>query len=186
MLLRLMSEGNEDAFAKIFWFYAPRLSEYVISVIGNRETTEEIIQDVFVKVWRKRASLAAIRDFSSYLFIMTRNAAMTEIVKIAAELKKKKSYREWSVYANNETLTVEGEDNMRLVDQAIEKLPAQQQQVFQLGKRDGLSYQDIGREMQINPSTVKRYMYLATQSILRFIRSHTPGSFFLLILIWLY
>ena len=54
MLLRLMSEGNEDAFAKIFRFYAPRLGEYVLSIIGNRETTEEIIQDVFMNVWRRR------------------------------------------------------------------------------------------------------------------------------------
>jgi RNA polymerase sigma-70 factor (ECF subfamily) len=184
MLLRLMSEGNEDAFAKIFRFYAPRLGEYVLSIIGNRETTEEIIQDVFMKVWRRRASVTSIREFSSYLFIMTRNAAMSEIVRIAAELRKKKSYREWSVYTNDETLSQEYEDNMQLVDQAIERLPSQQQQVYKLGKREGLSYKDIGREMQINPSTVKRYMYIATQSILRFIK--TRRSFFLLILLWRY
>lgn len=179
MLLRLMSEGNEDAFAKIFRFYAPPLGEYVLSIIGNKETTEEVIQDVFMKVWRSRASVTSIREFGNYLFIMTRNATMTEIAKVAAELKKKKSYCEWSVYNNVETLPEEYEDNLQLVDQAIEKLPSQQQQVYQLGKRQGLSYKDIGREMQINPSTVKRYMYIATQSILRFIKARR--SFFLLI-----
>lgn len=186
MLLRLMSEGNEDAFAKIFRFYAPRLGEYVLSIIGNRETTEEIIQDVFMNVWRRRTSVTSIREFSNYLFIMTRNAAMSEIVRIAAELRKKKSYQEWSVYTNDDTLSEECEDNMQLVDEAFEKLPSQQQQVYQLGKREGLSYKDIGRELQINPSTVKRYMYIATQSISRFIKNHARRSFFLLVLISLY
>ena len=158
----------------------------VLSIIGNRETTEEIIQDVFMNVWRRRTSVTSIREFSNYLFIMTRNAAMSEIVRIAAELRKKKSYQEWSVYTNDDTLSEECEDNMQLVDEAFEKLPSQQQQVYQLGKREGLSYKDIGRELQINPSTVKRYMYIATQSISRFIKNHARRSFFLLVLISLY
>lgn len=180
MLLRLMSEGDEHAFAAIVRFYAPPLAEYVLSVIGSRETTEEIIQDVFTKVWQRRASVGLVREFSNYMFIMTRNAAMNEIVKIAAEVRKKKSFLDWATYTHDDAPVEEEVDYSPLIDQAIEQLPYQQQQVFQLGKRKGLSYKDIARQMQINPSTVKRYMYIASQSVLRFIKSHSMRILFLI------
>ncbi len=74
LILQKVSEGDWDAYADLFNYYLPKLSQYIYPFTDrSREDTEEVIQEVFLKIWEKRKSLTAIRSFDSYLFRMAKN-----------------------------------------------------------------------------------------------------------------
>ena len=64
-LLRRIAAGDEDAFGKLFTDYQHQVSVFVFSIVGSKELTQEIVQDIFIKVWQKRKELLEIKKFDA-------------------------------------------------------------------------------------------------------------------------
>ena len=141
--------------------------------------TQEIVQDVFLKIWVNRSALAAVDCFKAYLLVVSKNHTLNCLKQIARENNRKK---EWvnSVLRNasNEVEEMDTIDRDSLIDEAVTLLPPQQKKVYTLSRRDGLKQQEIARELNISLETVKKHMVLA----LRFLKYHirTNISLFLL------
>lgn len=172
-LLILASQGDEPAFTQLFHAYHHRLGSYVLQLTKSNETAEEIVQDVFIKIWTNRESLATVEHFGSYLFVLSRNHAFNCLRQIAREqIRKRKaeeSIKKW--YENENPLKTE-EDYFPILDEAVEKLPAQQQTAYILSRRKRLKYDEIAQRMQISRETVKKYLQLANRFIVSYMRSH--------------
>lgn len=181
-LLLAVEKGNNKAFEEIFMAYHNQLASYVMLLTESRELTEEIIQDVFVKIWNGREKLAEIESFTSYLFILTRNYTLNALRKKVAEREKKSIYDKSVEHEQMANLNYQEEPNFHdLIDQASVQLPPQQKKVFVM-RMQGLKNQQIASEMQISPASVKKYQQWALKSVINYVRIFT-GTLLVLVLL---
>ena len=81
----MLKNGQEEAFTELFNYYRPAIYDVASRFLQSHALAEEMVQDVFLKVWLKRAEMSAIRNFNGYLFIMARNMIFDRIKKISYE-----------------------------------------------------------------------------------------------------
>jgi RNA polymerase sigma-70 factor (ECF subfamily) len=173
-LLTEVSKGNEKAFASLFYAYHNQLGEYIVLLTASTEMAEEIVQDVFVKIWQNRESITEVEKFTSYLFILTRNYTLNCIRKKAGERKKKEGYTLHIADDAEEAVPDEpllSPDYQQVIDRAVAQLPPRQHQVFIL-KQEGRKNADIAKELGISADSVKKYQQWAVKSIRDFVKSH--------------
>lgn len=180
-LLLAVEKGNPKAFEEIFMAYHNQLASYVMMLTESRELTEEIIQDVFVKIWNGREKLPEIESFTSYLFILTRNYTLNALRKKVTEREKKSTYDKTIAHEAGLNLNPQEEPNFHdLIDKAAVQLPPQQQKVFAM-RMQGLKNQQIASEMQISPASVKKYQQWALKSVINYVRVFTGTLLFLVL-----
>jgi RNA polymerase sigma factor (sigma-70 family) len=177
-ILTAIAAGDERAFSSLFHEYHQPLGVVVFSVTRSNDLTQEIIQDVFIKVWENRKALPGIHNFSAYLFIITRNHTLNAIRKQQLVLKKQQAVS--SNLAIDE-VPVREENYYDLLDTAVDRLPLQQKKVYLL-KQQGLKNTDVALQLNISVNSVKKYQQWALQAITRFIKAGPfTGLFFFLI-----
>lgn len=170
-LLIAIEKGCEKAFEEIFMAYHNQLASYVILLTESRELTEEIIQDVFIKIWNDRENLHQINRFTSYLFILTKNHTLNAIRKIVNDREKKIVYNKL-IHFEQSLSPVDDQkekDFYNLIDKAVIQLPPQQKKVFVL-RMQGLKNQQIASEMQISTESVKKYQQWALKSVINYVK----------------
>ena len=176
-LLELISEGDESAFAKLFAHYRNWIYSITFKLTRSNVIAEEIVQDVFLKIWLKRTTLNAIQNFNAYLFIVTRNNTYNVLKGIAHNYNFKLLSDNDQSLADNDTsdLLMEKEYNSLLQD-AIDLLPNQQKQVYHLIKDQRLKRVEVANQLRIQPETVKFHLTQAMKNIRAFCMLHL-GSF---------
>lgn len=169
-LLRQVADGNEQAFRTLVFRYSDILAAFVFRLTRNRETTEELVQDVFLKIWMSREVLAEIEQFRAYLFIVSRNYTLNALRKLARERMQHQTY----ATHQRDTLQEDANDVSfapGLIDQAIEQLPIQQRRAWLLSRKQGFTHQQIATQMTLSKETVKKYIMYANQSLIRYIKA---------------
>jgi RNA polymerase sigma-70 factor (family 1) len=178
-ILLQVSKGDEQAFALLFKIYHPILTGYLLAITESEELTQEIVQDVFMKIWNNRSTLNDIDCFKSYLMVAARNHAFNCLKRIAREKKKEKSWFENVLNPEHqEEADADHVDYAGMMDATIELLPPQQKKVYTLGYMNRMKHREIAIEMDIATETVKKHMLLA----LRFIKNHLSQVTSLLLL----
>ena len=165
-LLAQIAAGDERAFTELFDEYYKKLGAYVFELTQSLPVTEEIVQEVFIKLWLSRAQLPAIDHFTNYLFILCRNKTYDALRKIAAErLRQSNVEKVLGQEIELENLDDPTEGYRSLIEQAVGRLPAQQQKVFRLSRYERLKHDEIARELHISPETVKKHIQAAVSAI---------------------
>jgi RNA polymerase sigma-70 factor (ECF subfamily) len=186
-LLRLTAQGDEKAFGHLFEQYTDTLYGVALHYTKIPELAEEIVQDVFTKIWMKRSSLPTIDRFNDYLFIVTRNHILNTIQKNSREQK----YREQLTRHFLESAASTPEQELvfkeagELIARAATGLPPQQQLVYELRRNQGLSLDEIADRMQISRNTVRNHLNRALQQIRDFLETHASGILLLVSLLFL-
>ncbi|ATL49278.1 hypothetical protein COR50_20040 [Chitinophaga caeni] len=158
-LLHCIAGGDDTAFRTLYNGYVHQASNTVFALTHSKELTEEIIQDVFLKVWKERTKLTGIQKFNAYLFISLRNCTINYLASLVAERKKYNNYASHLLsqpQAEPET-TYQVADKL---DQLISELPRQQRIVFLL-RAQGFKNPEIARRMKLSTASVKKYNQLA-------------------------
>ncbi len=165
-LLQSVSEGNEQAFRKIFDFYSTKLYNYAFRITDNEEMAEEIVMDAFMKVWINRPVLSEINRFDSYLYTIVRNQAFNAIKRVAheAQIIKELGFSN-TEYQHCTEDTVTYNDYQHLLNHAVEDLPPQQKRVYNLRRNDGLKYDEIAAVLNLSKNTVKAHLKKAVSSL---------------------
>jgi RNA polymerase sigma-70 factor (ECF subfamily) len=177
-LLLRTSRGDEAAFAELFHTYYNRLGAFVIQLTGSLPLAEEIVQEVFIRVWEKRDKLDHVEHFHSYLYTIAKNYTFSFLKKMGRELAQKK---EWE----RRVLTEEEEQvnaYRQIIEQAVSALPEQRQRVYLLSRDEGLRQAEIAERLAISLETVKKHMVLALRSIRTYAMAH-PEIHMLIILL---
>jgi RNA polymerase sigma-70 factor (family 1) len=179
-LLRLLKGGSEFAFAQIFDRYRPQVYRTARRFLKSTELAEEIVQEVFLKLWLKREVIGEIERLDAFLYTMSRNLTFDALRKLSTEMVAKKDIslgaeqsEDIADHALQETQYSE------LLQQAVSLLPPQQKQVFHLAKVEGLSHEAIAQQMNISRLTVKAHMAKALQSIRNHLQPHLGTMVFL-------
>jgi RNA polymerase sigma-70 factor (ECF subfamily) len=163
----LIAHGDQRKFSQLMELTSEELLWFAIGFLKNKEIAEEIVSDVYVKIWNNRAHLEEIINLKSYLFICVRNGCLSHLRKVKNEkIIYTDSVNEYSF------LPVEGpEDSMiekEIIEQiyaAIETLPCKCKLAFTLAKINGLKYREIAEVLDITEKTVNNHLILAVKKI---------------------
>jgi RNA polymerase sigma-70 factor (ECF subfamily) len=171
-LLLQVAKGSEAAFTQLFLHWHQLLAGYILRITESTELTEEIVQDVFMKIWMVRETLTEIQNFKHFLLIVSRNRAFDEMKKILKEKRLKQAWgkenkSEWYI-ANN----LAESSRLSLIDQAINSLPPRRKEVYLLSRHERLTYKEIADRLRISRESVKTHLKLASSSISNFICTH--------------
>jgi RNA polymerase sigma-70 factor (family 1) len=182
-VLQLLAEGSEYAFTQVFNQYRAKVYGVAMNLLKSQDLSEEIVQEVFLKVWMNRTTLSEIHTLDAWIFTVTRNIIFDIFKKQANERNLHKHIKE----QGNER-TYAGEDAelnsyRRLLEEAVTFLPPQQQRVYQMAKMEGLSHEQIANELQIDRSTVKSHMARALKAIRMHLEKNMSISLYISILI---
>lgn len=168
-ILAAIAQDDERAFNGLFVEYHQQLGHFVFSVTRSKELTEEIIQDVFVKLWAGRQQLPTLKNFPAYLFIITRNHTLNAIRK-QVQAKEKQAAIAEQYELSTEKEPVEEDNLYALLDSAVDQLPLQQKRVYLL-RQQGLKNADVAYRLDISVNSVKKYQQWATQTIVKLIKA---------------
>ena len=165
-LLIALSQGSEQAFEEIYHLYSPRLFGRLMKLVKSEAYTQEILQDVFLKIWDHRASIDPEKSFRSFLFKIAENKAY-DFFRKAARDKERES--ELIALATTEYTIIEelksDEDNLAMLQKAINGLPPQRQQVFRLCKLEGKTYKEVSDLLGISVSTISDHIVKGTKGV---------------------
>lgn len=177
-LLQLVAAGNESAFARLFEQHRERIYSVAYQISKSGVIAEEIVQDVFLKVWLNRSRLNEIKNFKAYLYTIARNE-VSRVLKNIAERYKFIVFKGGDQQLPENSTPYDAlvvKEYSTLLQTAIERLPNQQKRVYNLVKRDGLQRNEVARRLEIRPETVKFYLNEAVKSVRDFCRLHA-GKF---------
>jgi RNA polymerase sigma-70 factor (ECF subfamily) len=168
-LLQLAAGGNELAFTRLFHGYKYKLYGFVFRLTGSHASAEDVVQDIFEKLWKDRELLLQVERFSSYVFRMAQNQALNGFKRMAREVVVLKQLAEAPA---NATFTPQGhlalKETQERLHNAIQQLPPQQKMVFLLSREEGIKHEEIAKRLHITTGTVKNHMIQA----LRTLRKH--------------
>jgi RNA polymerase sigma-19 factor, ECF subfamily len=181
-LLLKVAEGNREAFTCLYSHYLPAVYKYLLPLVGSKEDTEEMLQEIFVRIWQKRELCATIQCFQAYLFKMARNEFLNYLRAIRA--KDELTTRMAAITSHSTT----DADHKVLYNQfytiaqvAIDKLPEKRKEIFRLSTEEGLSLDEIAERSGISKSVVKKQLYAASAYVRQYIDQHVTLTAMLLI-----
>lgn len=181
LLLRI-SEGDEQAFSCLFEMYKDKIYSVTLRLTESTSQAEDAVQDVFLKLWLRRENLVNIIDFDNYLFIMARN----EVYSAFRSAIRKQQLSDVLAYttpvSDNSTFsTVIEKEYAQVLEEAVNRLPIQQRQVYLLSREQDMKREEIAKALQISSETVKTHLSRA----LRHIRAYSMSRLDIQ-LSWLY
>ena len=166
-LLYELSQGNELAFTKLYNEYKNVVFSTALKITKSKILAEEVVQDVFLKIWQNHENLAEITNIENYLFIISRNHIFDMIKKIARDTSLVLDSNYKSTSTNDTEDAIKDDQYNVILNQIVDQLPPQQQKIYKMAKWDGLSHQKIGEDLGISTETVKKHMAQA----LKFVRT---------------
>jgi RNA polymerase sigma factor (sigma-70 family) len=177
-LLNLLSQGNEHAFTQLYSVHKNKVYSDALLITKSQILAEEIVQDVFLKLWLKRTEMADINNLESFLHTVSRNLIFDYLKKISyqVELKENIEYN-FNPVIGADFLVRQHQCQLMLAE-AFNKLHPQQKIVYQLAKIEGLSHEIIAQKLKLSKLTVKKHM----ANSLRFIRQHLNKHLFSVLL----
>lgn len=182
-ILKEVEEGKEAAFSMLIDHYSDQLGRFIFQITQRKEVAEEIVQDIFLKIWISRESLAEVRNFRNWLFVLAKNHALNALRSVVKErmIQEQVKLENLQTMQSNDIPT-ETDHQLSLVDAAIAGLPPQQRKAFLLSRRYGLKHKEIATSMHLSQETVKKYIQYAVQSIHRHVEKALEVSLLLLFL----
>jgi RNA polymerase sigma-70 factor (family 1) len=185
-LLQRLKNGDTKAFLQIYNKYHLILYVYVLRFVKIPSLAEDVVQDVFLRIWESRQGIKPELSFAGYLFHISRNKVFKLMKKIANELelqnrvmiqlseilesREVEQKLQWHIYNDH-------------LQHAINLLPPQRQKVFKLCREEGRSYEQTAHELGISRNTVKEHMVLAMRSIKEYLHQNAEILFALIIMI---
>jgi RNA polymerase sigma-70 factor (ECF subfamily) len=164
---RIARHGDQQAYRELFTALYPSLLLFAKSLVKSKEPAEEIVSDVFIRIWEKRHQLDKINNLRVYLYVSTRNTAYNYLDKQKVNITNPIEDVETeftSIYFDPEQLMITA-DMLTLIQTAIDQLPPKCKIIFKLAKEDGLKYREVAEVLNISVKTVENQLAIALQKI---------------------
>jgi RNA polymerase sigma-70 factor (ECF subfamily) len=178
-LLRSVAQGDMQAYQQLFDWYWDQVYRTGLRLTKTPEQAKDLAQDIFLKLWDNRTKLTEVKDFSSYLFVITRNLIHDQMrTRIFHESNREflTNYFAYSESSPEEIL--EQKELGEALNAAIRKLPFRLRQVFNLRRSEGLSHIEIAKRLNITTISSKTYMVRALMALRKEIMRNHGKLFF--------
>lgn len=177
-LILALNQGDPNAFTTLYNEYWSQVYCFVKLYVMNKDTAEEIVQEVFIKVWNSKELIKVDESFKGFLFVITRNY----IFNLSRKKINEDFYKLTVLSAIEESCNPEeeldAEDLKKYIDQLIEQLPPQRRLIFELSRKEFKSYREIAEQLNISEKTVENQIH----ETLKYLRKHLPLFFFLFLI----
>jgi len=170
-LVLSLKDGNLRAFGELFDRYGKRLYHFSMRYLKSAQSTEEIVQDIFFKIWMNREELSAQKSFESYMFTIAKNAILNTIRKSKSEqvyLNYAKLHPAKDILLDDE---LDFNELEKAYKDAIEQLSPRRKEIYLLSKEQFLTNADIAVKMNISIKTVENQMTSAISEVRKNLRS---------------
>jgi RNA polymerase sigma-70 factor (ECF subfamily) len=179
-LLQRFRNGDMEAFRKIYETFCDPLYRFAYSYLKESFETEEIIQDVFLKVWEKRAEVDVQKSFKSYLYRITVNKVFNELKhRIVRQKYEQQAMRNDQYTDETPESSIQFHELNEKLEKLLDELPAQQRTIFVMSRWKGLSNAEIAEQLNLSIRTVENQIYRAT----RFIKLHINDNYPVVVLL---
>ncbi|MGQ8336214.1 RNA polymerase sigma factor [Sunxiuqinia sp. A32] len=158
-LIKELKKGDHSAFERIFQQYSKQLFLFSLSYLKSREAAEDIVQEVFVKIWKNRADIRTDKSFQSYLFTITLNAVRKYFNKLS-RINEVKHDIIFNLSEHKEEFDNRSDYQLLLdkLEELIEQMPEKRKVVFTKMKIEGKSQKEIAEELDISVKTVEYHI----------------------------
>lgn len=158
LLLRL-KDGDEQAFTALFYAYKDLLYSFLLGIVRSEAKADDLLQDVFLKLWKNRQYADNIESLNAYLYNMTKNVALDNLRRLSKEYAIMEDIQSLTVVNKEENLDpadiLIGKEFDGRLKRAIEQLPQQQKKIFILRHQFGLKHEEIAKRLNLSVSTSK-------------------------------
>jgi RNA polymerase sigma-70 factor (ECF subfamily) len=158
-VINLLREGNQQVFEKIFRLYFKSLHSYAYTFMKDDELAEEIVQNVFCRIWERRDQLKTDGSLKAYLYRSVHNESLNYLKqqknRAALQVNYGDGNEATSVQASEKVMTAELETH---IEKALSELPQQCRTIFQMSRFDHLKYQQIADQLNLSIKTVENQM----------------------------
>ncbi|MGX5820187.1 RNA polymerase sigma factor [Chitinophaga lutea] len=173
-IAKQIADGDEEAFARLFYHYGAIINPIILKIVKSAAITEDVIAEVFLKLWLGRSRLPEISNLSGYIYRAATNIAFNELRK-----EKNGDHAIQQLYLQPAAETTSQEDIVSVkhlrdtINKAVDALPKQRRRIYQLSREEGLSRSEIAEYLNISENTVKDQLRIA----LRFIQESVQKDF---------
>ncbi len=182
-LQSMLAEDSEYAFQLIYDRHRNLIYKLAIHYLRSPIMAQEVVQDVFLKLWIERKQFTGDRSLEAWLRTVTRNHLINQLKRIANEWKALDYLKHTLSEEDNSFLEKLGIDDSKekLLKNAVNSLSVQQKQIYLLAKQENLSYAEIAEKLSLSTFTVKTHMARALKQIkLLLLKGAVPVIFYIL------
>jgi len=166
IVLQKLANDDKKALEELFNYYYPRLYNFSKSFLKLEEGIDDILQDVFLKIWNNRTNIYNPASFSSFIFTVTRNLLLNELRSRLNNQKLKEKVQKLALPEEFNSLEkVEYAELKSIVEQIVSTLPEKQKEVFILSRNKGFSHKEIAEKLDISTKTVEYHIAQSTATI---------------------
>lgn len=174
MLLQQLQAGSEEAFTTLYQHYSPQLYINILAIVKDPLTAEEIVQELFTKIWQKRKNNGLKENFAGYMYRTAQNLVHDFFRKLKRDRQMFERFRVRVEEEYKHTEEVfDYKQSSIVLREALEQLSPQQKKVYELVRERGLTYKKAAEVMGISPLTVKEYLGYTNKTIRRYFLAHT-------------
>jgi RNA polymerase sigma-70 factor (family 1) len=156
-LLLAVAGGDEEAFARLYARFGPMLFPYVLKIVKMPPLAEDILQDIFLKVWESREKLPDVNHLPAYLFTVARNHTLNTLQNLSRSQQAMTAMVDhYRVHRFDDEVLVK--DYRQFVENVLQTIPSRSRDIFRKCREEGMSYEDVAGEIGISRNAVKRHM----------------------------
>lgn len=173
-LVKLLKKGDMAAFDAIYNQYCHKLHQFVFMYLKQKEDTEEIVQEVFIKIWQSKDKIDVYASLESFLFTIAYNTTMSLLRKRMSETKSREYLKSLQQIDGTDDVINEIQFNElnQKVQALLNQLTPRQKEIYLLSREEGLTHEEIAEKLNISTSTVNNHLV----NTLKFLKSHIDSS----------
>lgn len=166
VIIRRLKQDEKSALDDLFGYYYPRLFHFSKSILKIETEIDDILQEVFVKLWLNRQKIGNVETFNSYIFTITKNEVLNSIRSnlrnnsFKNELFQRSIAEEFQIQSQLEFKEVKSG-----IDKVVSQFPEKRRQIFILSRTEGLSNKEIAQQLNISEKTVEDHITHAIKKI---------------------
>ena len=171
-ILKRLQQGDEHAFLEIYDHYKKPLYAFIIKFVKVPAHADDLLQDVFLKIWEIHGRINTSLSFKAYLYRISRNLVYKFLKKTANNVELLSEQMEHFIpdAGTNAELKLQWKQYEENIKLAIDDLPPRRKEIFILCRQGKHTYDDVARQLGISRNTVKEHMVLSMKSISHFLQ----------------
>lgn len=183
-LSALLRTGDESAFAHIYERHWRTIYGHVYKMLLHEEDAKDVVQEVFSDIWLKRDKEEGYSNIAGYLYVAARHRVLNLLKKNKFHGAYLDSLARFAVENSNVTIDLLNEKDLSAaIEREIQALPPRMKEVFELSRKENLTYKEIGLRLGISDKTVKKQMHKSLQQIRLHLKD--SGTVALVLLVYL-
>lgn len=174
LFLRVVLKDDENAFKALFYEFYSALCVYCDKIVNSREDAEDIVQDLFYKIWENRKNIEITTSFRNYLITSARNSALDFLRKkgISDRYAEKQRMHDHTLKTPEDFYTFN--ELQTMINEALLKLPERMREIFEMNRFGGMTYNEIAAQKAISPKTVESDMSKALKILRDDLKEYLP------------